>query len=185
MSVLRAPLSVFRFHVDFFTDSVDSSGDITQVALCQGAFSECSGLEATMEPKVIKEGGLNYGSHQRPGPVNFGTVILKRGYSSKSGLWKWFQSMTSFTPAAEDHPRTPPKKTKGSSPSYGARLRVVINVFNLNGTASLAWQLDRALPVKFKAADLNAKSAEVGIEELHLAHEGLSVVDPTRESLTS
>jgi hypothetical protein len=33
--------------------------------------------------------------------------------------------------------------------------------------------------VKFKAADLNAKNTEVGIEELHLAHEGLTLLpDP-------
>jgi hypothetical protein len=29
------------------------------------------------------------------------------------------------------------------------------------------------MPVKFKFADLNAKGTEVGIEELHLVHEGL------------
>ena len=32
------------------------------------------------------------------------------------------------------------------------------------------------MPVKFKAADLNAKGSEIGIEELHLAHEGLVLV---------
>ena len=42
----------------------------------------------------------------------------------------------------------------------------------------LTWGLARALPVKFKAADLNARGSEVGIEELHLAHEGLSLLDP-------
>ena len=38
------------------------------------------------------------------------------------------------------------------------------------------WALRRAMPVKFKAADLNAKGSEIGIEELHLAHEGLVLV---------
>ena len=41
------------------------------------------------------------------------------------------------------------------------------------GEPALAWVLERALPVKFKAADLNARGAEIGIEELHLVHEGL------------
>jgi phage tail-like protein len=40
----------------------------------------------------------------------------------------------------------------------------------------LSWKLEKALPVKFKAADLNAKNTEIGIEELHLAHEGLSML---------
>jgi hypothetical protein len=30
--------------------------------------------------------------------------------------------------------------------------------------------------VKFKATDLNAKGSEIGIEELHLAHEGLRLI---------
>jgi hypothetical protein len=33
--------------------------------------------------------------------------------------------------------------------------------------------------VKFKAADLNARGTEVGIEELHLAHEGLTLIAPS------
>jgi phage tail-like protein len=39
---------------------------------------------------------------------------------------------------------------------------------------AIAWQLARAMPIKFKFADLNAKGTEIGIEELHLVHEGLS-----------
>ena len=35
-------------------------------------------------------------------------------------------------------------------------------------------RLFRALPIKFKTGDLNAKATEVGIEELHVAHEGLT-----------
>ena len=35
------------------------------------------------------------------------------------------------------------------------------------------------MPIKFKAADLNAKGTDVAIEELHMAHEGLSLLKPT------
>jgi len=44
------------------------------------------------------------------------------------------------------------------------------------GLEHARWALRRAIPVKFKAADLNAKGSEIGIEELHLAHEGLVLV---------
>ncbi|MCK7481423.1 MAG: phage tail protein [Candidatus Moduliflexus flocculans] len=30
-----------------------------------------------------------------------------------------------------------------------------------------------ALPVKFRAGELNARASEVGVEELHIVHEGL------------
>ena len=33
--------------------------------------------------------------------------------------------------------------------------------------------LRRALPVRFKTSDFNARASEVGVEELHLVHEGL------------
>ena len=39
----------------------------------------------------------------------------------------------------------------------------------------LTWTLENAMPVKFKAGDLNARGTEVAIEELHLVHEGLKV----------
>jgi hypothetical protein len=29
------------------------------------------------------------------------------------------------------------------------------------------------MPVKFKTADFNARGADIGVEELHIVHEGL------------
>ena len=84
------PMHVFRFHVEFKEQMLTSDSEGSEVILCSGAFAECSGLEATMEPKVIKEGGRNWGAHQRAGQVTFATLILKRGMTSTKDLWKWF-----------------------------------------------------------------------------------------------
>jgi phage tail-like protein len=150
------PLNIFRFHVDFKSEAVLSGVSFGAVDACQGAFAECTGLEATMEPKAIKEGGRNYGVAQRAGAITFATVVLKRGISTNRNLWQIFNSI--------------------SSGLYAARLQVTITLLNGDRTPAIAWQLDRAMPVKFKFADLNAKGTEVGIEELHLVHEGLSSV---------
>jgi phage tail-like protein len=158
------PLHVFRFHVHFVMEALGGTGESGDAALCGGAFAECTGLEATMEPKVIKEGGSNYGALQRAGPVTFGTVILKRGVTSTRDLWNWF-------------------KVVNDRGAYAYRLNVTINVYDIAGEAVLAWKLQKALPVKFKAADLNARGTEVGIEELHLAHEGLALVAPTHPKI--
>ena len=154
------PLHVFRFQVDFFHDGFDpkQKGDTN---ICSGAFSECSGLEATMEPKVINEGGRNFGAAQRPGPVTFSTVILKRGITSTQHLWQWFdlvagQGKYSFRLAARIQMYSP--SPPGSNESR---------------TLAWSWRLAKAMPIKFKAPDLNAKGTDVGIEELHLAHEGI------------
>ena len=83
------PLHVFRFRVDFW-EQLFHQPEGSHVALCSAAFSECSGLEATMEPKVIKEGGCNWGDNQRVGKITFSTIILKRGMLLTNDLWKWF-----------------------------------------------------------------------------------------------
>lgn len=162
---LLFPPHVFRFQVDFAETPLQSTGaaaDGVSVPLCSGAFAECAGLEATMEPKTIKEGGKNYGVNQRAGTVTFATVVLKRGMTTTRDLWRWFDLVA-----------------KGA---YAYRLNATVTLFGPDdpdgkGPRPLAaWKLDRAIPVKFKAADLNAKGTEVGIEELHLAHEGMSLV---------
>ena len=151
-----APLHVFRFDVTFRRDGTISAPNSDPVPLCSGAFSECTGLEATMEPKVIKSGGLNYGPAQRVGQVSFATVILKRGITTTRDMWNWFQLV--------------------AGGAYSYRLSAEIRMQNQNGDPVLTWKLARALPIKFKSADLNARGSEVGIEELHLAHEGLSLI---------
>lgn len=150
---LLEPFHVFRFHVAFRKDPLDAEKPEGDVKLCSGAFAECTGLEATMEPKVIKEGGRNYGAAQRAGPVSFATVILKRGMTTTRDLWKWFELV--------------------SAGGYAYRLAATITLENVAGKPVLAWDLRKALPIKFKAADLNAKGTDIGIEELHIAHEGL------------
>jgi phage tail-like protein len=159
MTDTEYPLSLFRFQVDFKPVSLADHQEQDEMPLCRGAFSDCTGLDATMEPKVIRAGGWNYGARQRPGPVSFGTVILKRGITTTRDLWKWFSHV---------HERG----------RFAFRLNVTIRVpapgADFPGEA-LVVQLFRALPVKFKCADLNARGNEVSIEEIHLAHEGLSI----------
>jgi len=155
-----APLQVFNFQVTFKRDALPRSSvpGGSPVQLCSGAFAECTGLEATVEPKVIKVGGANYGTAQRMGRVSFATVVLKRGMTTTRDLWKWFQLV--------------------GGGAYAYRLAVEIEMRDGGGAPVLTWGLARALPVKFKAADLNARGTEIGIEELHLAHEGLTLVHP-------
>ncbi len=148
------PLQVFRFCVDFTQVSIKAGAARQAVQICRGAFAECTGLEATTEVKAIKEGGRNYGVAQRAGNTTFATVVLKRGIG-QADLWKVFNMV--------------------ATGAYAPRLEVNITVFGPNGKGVLAWKLENAMPVKYKFADLNAKGTEIGIEELHLAHEGLGV----------
>lgn len=152
----QIPIGSFRFELSFH-EHVLNRPAAAERPLAGGAFSECSGLEATMEPRVIREGGQNYGAHQRAGTVSFATVILRRGITANRDLWKWFSLTTE----------------RGG---YALRMDAEIRHLAFDGTVVRTWQLVRALPVKFKSADLNARSADLAIEELHLVHEGLSLL---------
>lgn len=159
------PFALFRFHVDFFrtTSSTTRGEEKPVVPICQGAFSECTGLEATMEPKVIKAGGANYGPFQRVGPVTFATVILKRGITTRRDLWTWFSQVTE----------------KGKT-AFRLDAKITIRAPGEKGTTdAFVIRLHRTLPVKLKVGDLNARATDVGVEELHLAHEGL-VLEPIK-----
>ena len=162
----EAPLFGNRFVVEFTREPIAARGggsdDRSSEPLCQGAFAEVSGLEAAMEPKTIKEGGANYGAHQRAGQVSFATVVLRRGMTRASDLWSWWGL---FAGARTDAAR--------ANGAFAHRLTVRIALLDLQSNPVLRWRLERAMPVKFKAADFNARSADVGIEEIHLVHEGL------------
>jgi phage tail-like protein len=159
------PLLLHNYEVLFTEFTLNPTADQTsdgsetggELVLCSAAFSEVTGLEATMEPKVIKEGGRNYGPMQRVGPITFATVVLKRGFTVERDMYRWFHVV--------------------GGGNYAKRLNAYIWVRNpAADTALYVWKLNRALPIKYKMPDLNATATAVAIEELHVAHEGLELL---------
>jgi len=148
----------FRFLVNLYDES-------RQTMLCSGLFSEVSGLEMTMEPKVITEGGRNWGEIQRAGVTKFSPVVLKRGVTDINDLWSWFDATT-----------------RGAN--YGYRLSGEIKVFGSEMEAPnqpktvMVWRLAGVLPTKFKGADLSSVANQIAIEEVHLVHESLMLERP-------
>lgn len=141
----------FRFRVALY----DGEGGNL---LCRGAFSEVSGLEATMAPKALKEGGRNWGEVQLAGPTTFAPIILKRGITELADLWSWFDMSTRRS-------------------NYALRMSGTIDVFHPESPDQplLRWRITNALPTKFKGPDLSSTASQVAIEELQLVHEGLEL----------
>ncbi|HWF77443.1 MAG TPA: phage tail protein [Caulobacteraceae bacterium] len=160
------PFPGFSFFVSF-TTSPAAFGSLP--GRVTGGFSEVTGLEATMEPKVIKEGGRNYGPVQRPGPVSFSTVVLKRGVVRARHLWAWW-SMFAGSDDAKNGVWGPIARTNVDIILFAP----VQSGTGVTPTPVLGWTLVNAMPVKFRAPDLNARGGEVAIEEIHLVHEGLN-----------
>jgi phage tail-like protein len=195
----RAPLGNFAFHVSFET------GGRAVPAEPFGSFAEISGLEASMEHKVIKEGGRNYGPAIRVGPVSFGTVMLKRGIVEVDNLWQWWALFTGADDQSNPYPvaknrcdvlialiglaaPSPADESHfaDSAATPFGKATVQVDAFSTFGGKPSAptrqvraiWRLRRAMPVKFRAGDLNSKGSDIAVEELHLIHEGLSMEKP-------
>lgn len=131
--------------------------------LGDGAFQECSGLEVEMDVQEYQEGGRNDGVIKRIGRAKYTNLILKRGMffgngrSVNSDLWKWVQGVVA-----------------GERPA--ARYDGIVQVMSKGDNVVATWVFDRGLPLKIRGPELNAKTGEVAIEELHIAHEGLRLV---------
>ena len=145
----------FRFDVVLMNPDGNGGG-----ALARGAFSEVTGIEASMTPKTLKEGGRNWGEIQLAGPVTFQPIVLKRGVTEVGDLWAVIEAV-------------------GYGAATALRLEGRIDVYSDNRTAestpALTIRISRAIPTKFKGPDLSSTASGAAIEELHLAHEGLRI----------
>jgi len=145
------PFTAFNFAVEIKVDGV-------AMQVVDAAFSECDGLEMTMDVKTIREGGNNGRQIRLTGPLTFGQVTMKRGMTSNLELWDWFNLML-------------------TDQSLRADAEVVI--FAADGETERArFQLSRCVPVKLKSPPLSAKDGAVAIEELQIAYEKLTLKKP-------
>ncbi len=151
MPDIEVPFTTFRFSVE-----ISVSGVSTQ--LCEASFSECDGLEMTMEPKTIREGGNNSQQIHLAGPVSYGQLSLKRGMTSNFDLWDWFARV--LQPGQKGLRADAVVKMWASDDTEGRKVQV-------------SFVLTRCLPVKLKAPSLNAKDGLIAIEEMQIAYETL------------
>ncbi|HYG57940.1 MAG TPA: phage tail protein [Symbiobacteriaceae bacterium] len=148
---IAAPFATFNFKVEITLEGSSS-------LVCSAAFAEVDGLEVSMQPKTIREGGNNAQPIHLLGPVQYGQLTLKRGMTANLDLWDWF-----------DRVQAP---GGGSLRGNGE----VVLLGRDHETPLYRFALTRCLPVKVKAPALNAKEGLVAIEEMQLVYEKLSLV---------
>jgi phage tail-like protein len=150
-------LRSFRFQIKLRA-STGSGG-----ALGDGAFQECSGLEVEMEVKEHMEGGSNDAIVRHVGRAKYTNLVLKRGmFYGDSGqvnrdLWNWIQGVVGG--------ERPVRRYDG-----------IVEVMSVGDQVAGTWSFVRGLPARLRGPELNAKTGEIAIEELHIAHEGLRLV---------
>jgi phage tail-like protein len=164
-------LRAFRFQVRLRRSARSEAGSlrtpITSLSgepLGDGAFQECSGLEVEMDVQEYLEGGRNDGVIRRVGRAKYQNLILRRGmfYGERgrvnADLWRWLQGVVS-----------------GERPV--ARYDGIVEVMSAGDEVVARWVFLRGLPARIRGPELNAKTGEVAIEELHIAHEGLRLLE--------
>ena len=144
---VKYPCMAFNFGVEIKVEGV-------AMQICDAAFAECDGLEMTMDVKTIREGGNNGKQIRLTGPMNYGTLTLKRGMTETFDLWKWVELMQ-------------------TNPEIRADAEIVL--FSPDKKIRAKFQLASCVPVKLKAPPLNAKDGGVAIEEFQLAYESLKL----------
>jgi phage tail-like protein len=129
-------------------------------------FSECGGLEVNVKYDEVREGGQNEFVHRLPGRVEYGNLVLKRGYlpadgtAAGEGLSEFFRWCLSAL------------NRQGNQVQ---RHDVSVTLVSQTGTRIYSWVFRRCYPVKWSGPSLRAGENAVAVETLELAHEGLLI----------
>ena len=142
------PFPAFNFKVRLQLDGESQP-------ICEGAFSEVTGLEATLDAETIREGGNNSRQIHLTGAVSYGQLTLKRGVTDNFDLWRWFRE-------------TQINRERRASGE-------IVMLSADRETETVRFALTGCLPLKIKAPGLNAQNGIVAIEEVQIAYETLDV----------
>jgi phage tail-like protein len=117
-------------------------------------FTEVSGLSTETSVIEYREGSDQSPSRKLPGITKYSNITLKRGITKDRSLWQW-------------------RKTVMDGATQRKNGSVVLLDESRQEVAR--WNFHDAWPCKWEASSLNAKSSEVAIETLELAHEGFEL----------
>lgn len=151
--------TTFNFHISFTLPDKENE-------VCEAEFSECSGLEMTMEVNTIREGGNNSEQIHLAGPLTYGQLTLKRGMTANFDLWDWFEQVQTnrlLRVDGEIHMLSAQKMSTDAVPP-GKKNKDVV------------FKLSSCMPVKMVAPGLNGKDGEIAIEEMQIVYERLQRV---------
>jgi phage tail-like protein len=120
--------------------------------LARGHFTDVGGIDTTIEVTEYAEGG-DRTAKKLPGKVKYSNITLKYGLTDDLFLYNWMLD------AANGNIR---------------RLGGSIVIYDLQGNEKVRWTFVQAWPASWKGAALAAKGNEYAIEEIDLAHEGIT-----------
>jgi len=119
-------------------------------------FSECDGLTTEVNVIEYREGNEDITVRKLPGLVKYSNITLKRGITGSKDLYNWYKEVV-----------------KGKIKQIRRNMAIVL--LDDEGNQAVRWVVRNAWPMKYTGPTLNAKSSEVAIETLEIAHEGFEL----------
>ncbi|HAB17049.1 MAG TPA: phage tail protein [Verrucomicrobiota bacterium] len=119
-------------------------------------FRKVSGLSSEVTTTTVNEGGQNLYTHRLPERVNYGNLVLERGFVVGSPLNLEFNatmSLFKFSPAS-----------------------VLVILHNELALPLAAWLFHRAYPVKWSTSDLDAEQHAMAIDTMELAYSRMQIL---------
>ncbi len=137
-----------------------SSGGLGAVAaaatqMVAGGFSECSGLESSLEFETYLEGGVNDRVHRFATRMNYSNIVLSRGVGLSEDLFLWHEEFQN---------------------GLGSRRDGLIILQDTLGLPIKTWSFSRGLPIKWTGPAFKADESAIAIERLEIVHEKLELV---------
>lgn len=139
-----APVELFReYNFRLLIDGVN-----------EGHFLYCSEVEVKVAALRYREGGSGPVVRRLPGPISYGDVTLRYGFTQSPELWAWFLASMTGQPQ---------------------RKNVSILMLDIDGvTERMRWNLNECWPSEWKAHPLDALGQQVAVASLKLVYESLS-----------
>jgi phage tail-like protein len=141
-----------------------------------GSFSEVTGLSADMELEEYREGGWNRGPHRFMKWGKYPNIVLKRGVTFNTDIWDWYYQVLYGSNAPIRKNGVIVLNDRGGLVPGGTGSPIPLPL--LDRTPVSVWFFSNGLPEKLQGPGLNAKSNELSIETLEIAHEWLVRVGP-------
>jgi phage tail-like protein len=146
------PYASFQFSVEIEGKSVAS-------------FSECGGLEMNVKFEEVREGGVNEFVHRLPGRVEYGNLVLRRGYVPADGNTEGLSEFFRWCLTALNRPGSPVQR----------RDITVTLMSSFGGKRIHSWVFQSCYPVKWSGPSFRTADNSIAIESLELAHQGLQI----------
>ncbi len=119
-------------------------------------FSEVSGLNIETKPIEYRDGiSPEFSKIKMPGLKEYPNITMKRGvFKGDNQFYEWFNTI---------------------SLNQVERRDITISLLNENHEPVVVWKVTNAFPLKIQSTDLKGDGSEVAIEQIDIAHEGLTI----------